>query len=93
MTRTVTYDNNGTGANTRVIYSWPSRYTIYHDYVDRIRILVYFYSFLTLIKLIPLLVAHHLHLGQISTAVQAADADIIANRAAHISFTLTLGMS
>ena len=38
-------------------------------------------------------VAHHLGQMQISTAVQTADADIIANRAAHISFALTLGMN
>ena len=35
-------------------------------------------------------VAHHL--GQISTAVQVADAETIANRAAHIAFTRSLGM-
>ena len=32
-------------------------------------------------------------LGQISTAVHSADADIIAYRAAHVSFALTLGMN
>ena len=32
-------------------------------------------------------------LGQISTAVQAADIETMANRAAHISGTFSLGMS
>ena len=35
-------------------------------------------------------VAHHL--GEISTAVQVADAETVANRAAHIAFTRSLGM-